>query len=145
MKTPIALWILAIFLIVPIGSFAQQGKTTAPAGSGQAMEPSQGADNPKMMERRQEMKAEHEKMMKEMDARLDAKVAAMDAAKGEKRIDAMEDVINEMIAQRKEMREHMMKMKEQWNHHMKKRKTGGGECRTDRLAGVSSLFKNLAT
>ena len=33
----------------------------------------------------EKMKAKHEKIMKEMDARLDAKVAAMDAAKGEKK------------------------------------------------------------
>lgn len=38
-----------------------------------------------MMVHHEKMKAKHEKIMKEMDARLDAKVAAMDAAKGEKK------------------------------------------------------------
>ena len=48
--------------------------------------------------------------MKEMDARLDAKVAAMDAAKGDQKVEAMAAVIKEMVSQRKEMQEHMMKM-----------------------------------
>jgi uncharacterized coiled-coil DUF342 family protein len=66
-------------------------------------------------------------MMKEMDTRLDAKVAAMDAAKGEKKVDAMAAVIKEMVSQRKEMRDHMMKMREQMGEHGKERKGGGGE------------------
>jgi hypothetical protein len=128
MKTAVTFLIAAAFLMMPWGVFAQQGKTTVPASPGQAAEqPAQGTANPKMMEQHEQMKAEHDKMMKEMNARLDAKVAAMDAAKGEKKIDAMGAVIKEMVSQRKEMQEHMMKMREQMGQHWKERKGGSGE------------------
>ncbi len=38
------------------------------------------------------------------DARLDSLVAAMNAAKGDRKVKAMADVINELVAQRKTMR-----------------------------------------
>jgi len=41
--------------------------------------------------------------MKAKDARLDQKLAAMNAAKGRNKVDAIVAVINEMAAQRKEM------------------------------------------
>ena len=56
------------------------------------------------------MKAEHDKAMAEMkamDARLDEKVAAMNAASGDQKVAAMEAVINELVAQRREMRDKM--------------------------------------
>jgi hypothetical protein len=128
MKTIVTLSILAAFLAMPYGLFAQQEKTMAPAGSEQATEqPAQGAPHPKMMEHCGKMKAEHEKMMKEMDARLDEKIAAMDAAKGEKKIEAMGAVIKELVSQRKEMREHMKKMRETWAAEHKKANKGKGE------------------
>jgi L-fucose mutarotase/ribose pyranase (RbsD/FucU family) len=58
-------------------------------------------------------------MMKEMDARLDQKVAAMEAATGEKKVDAMEAVIKEMVAQRKEMQEQMKQIREKWAEYRK--------------------------
>jgi hypothetical protein len=78
-------------------------------------------------------------MMKDMDARLDAKVAAMDAATGEKKIDAMEGVIKEMVAQRKEMREHMEKMRERFSQHMKNRK-GASSGDADRKDNMQQEF-----
>ena len=107
MKTVVMFLVSLAFLMMPCGLFAQQEKIMAPAAQEQ---PQKGAPCPMMTARHGEMKAEHEKMMKEMDARLDAKVAAMDAATGDKKVEAMTDVIKEMISQRKEMREHMMKM-----------------------------------
>ena len=44
------------------------------------------------------------------DARLDSLVAAMNAAKGDRKVKAMAEVINELVAQRKLMREHMRTM-----------------------------------
>jgi len=52
------------------------------------------------------MMAEHSEMakkMKAMDMRLDEKVAAMEKATGDKRIDLMVDVIQDLVAQRKDM------------------------------------------
>lgn len=60
-----------------------------------------------------EMMARHEKYKKEMDAldkRLNEKVEAMNAAKGDQKTAAMAEVINEMAAQRKEMREMFASM-----------------------------------
>jgi hypothetical protein len=44
------------------------------------------------------------------DARLDSLVTAMNAAKGDRKVKAMAEVINELVAQRKAMREHMRTM-----------------------------------
>ena len=41
--------------------------------------------------------------MRAMDASLDQKVAAMDAAEGKAKVDAMAAAVNEMVAQRKQM------------------------------------------
>jgi hypothetical protein len=46
--------------------------------------------------------------MKAMDARLTEKVAVMNAAAGNDKIEAMAAVVNELVAQRKTMQEHMM-------------------------------------
>lgn len=44
------------------------------------------------------------------DARLDRLVATMNAAKGDRKIKAMAEVINELVAERKMMHEHMRAM-----------------------------------
>jgi len=59
--------------------------------------------------------------MKNMDARLTEKVAAMNAAGGNEKIEAMAAVINELAAQRKTMQEHMMSRHEGMMSH------GGGK------------------
>lgn len=63
-----------------------------------------------MMEKCKEMMAKRgqmEEQMKAMDARLDEKVAAMNSAKADQRIEAMAAVITELVSQRREMREKM--------------------------------------
>jgi len=55
--------------------------------------------------------------MKAMDARLDEKVAAMNAAGADQKMEAISAVITELVTQRREMREKMGPM-----HH-------GGMCR----------------
>lgn len=80
-----------------------------------------------MMKHHENMRAERSEMMMELDARLDRKVAAMNAARGKRKIEAMAAVINEMVAQRKEMREQMMMMRsEKWMEHRKEHKGKGG-------------------
>ncbi len=43
--------------------------------------------------------------LKEMDQRLDQKTAAMNSATGDAKLTAMSDLLNEMVAQRKEMQQ----------------------------------------
>jgi hypothetical protein len=50
------------------------------------------------------------KMMEASEARLDQLVQTMNGATGQKKVDAMAAVINELIAQRKKMRGHMRQM-----------------------------------
>ena len=74
-----------------------------------------------MMEECKAMMAKHESMKAEMvslDAKLESLLAAMNAAKGNKKVDATAAVINEMAAQRKAMRDHMMAMGPQMMQHM---------------------------
>jgi hypothetical protein len=53
-----------------------------------------------------------------MDARLDDLVKRMNAATGSKKPDAVAAVINELVAQRKQMREQMMAMRPEMVKHM---------------------------
>jgi len=75
----------------------------------------------KMMEECKAMMARHQGMQAEMasmDARLDSLLAAMNAAKGNRKVDATAAVINELATQRKPMRGHMMAMGPQMMPHM---------------------------
>lgn len=98
---------LAVVLFV-VGAAAQEsgGKPATRAG---------------MNERCRQMMSMHDSMMAEMkamDASLDQKIAAMNAAKGEARVNAMAAVITEMAAQRKQQRETMSGMRDQMMTHM---------------------------
>ncbi len=123
-------------LIMPCGLFAQQeqGKTPAPAaqvGTKVERAPAHSMAGGQMKE--------HDEMMsrmKEMDARLDAKVAAMDAAKGDPKVEAMAAVIKEMVSQRKEMQEHMMKMHDMKNGHMMEHMKPGMEGEAGKKKGM---------
>ena len=117
MKTLPFVLMLAV-LIMPCSLFAQQEQDKTPAPAAQAGTKVESAPAHPMSG--DHMK-EHDEMMsrmKEMDARLDAKVAAMDAAKGDQKVEAMAAVIKEMVSQRKEMQEHMMKTHEMGKGHM---------------------------
>jgi hypothetical protein len=54
------------------------------------------------------------KMMDSSEARLDQLVRAMNQATGPRRVQAMAEVINELVAQRKMMRAHMRGMMDRW-------------------------------
>ncbi len=56
--------------------------------------------------------AEQMRMMDSLNARLDTLVSRMSRATGNKKVTAMADVINELVAQRKAMQEHMRRMME---------------------------------
>ena len=51
-------------------------------------------------------------MMDSLNARLDTLVSRMNGATGNRKVTAMADVINELVAQRKAMHEHMRQMME---------------------------------
>jgi hypothetical protein len=135
MKAMLFVLMLAV-LIMPCGLFAQQeqGKTPAPAaqaGTKVDSVPAHPMSGGQMKE--------HEEMMsrmKEMDTRLDAKVAAMDAAKGDQKVEAMAAVIKEMVSQRKEMQEHMMNMHEMKKGHMMEHMKPGMEGEAGKKKGM---------
>jgi hypothetical protein len=56
--------------------------------------------------------AEQRRMMDSLNARLDTLVTWMNRATGNRKVTAMADVINELVAQRKAMQEHMRQMME---------------------------------
>ncbi len=69
----------------------------------------------------QAMMADQEKMMTEMkeaDQRLDDLVSKMNAASGTEKADATAAVVNEMVTQRRTMRDGMMKMQHGMMAHM---------------------------
>lgn len=119
--------ILAV-MIMPCGLFAQQETPQAPApAAGTKMQSGQGH---KMSGDHMKKHDEMMSRMKEMNAGLDEKMAAMDAAKGDQKVEAMAAVIKELVAQRKSMQEHMMKM-----HGAKMGKGGGMNCCMEGKAG----------
>jgi hypothetical protein len=93
--------------VTATGVHAQQGqpKTGNQPGSGQS-----GMMSGNMGDRCKQMMTMHNQTMADMkalDASLDEKVAAMNTAKGNAKVDAMAAVINEMASQRKQMMAHM--------------------------------------
>lgn len=68
-------------------------------------------------------KSMHERMMADMkaaDARLAGLVDAMNTAKGDAKVDAIAQVVNELVRQHKAMHEHMATMQTMGSGMMKK-------------------------
>jgi hypothetical protein len=108
----------AVALVVGIGTmsaFAQQAATPpAQSGTMQGKMASKGDQSAKM-------KAMHAKMMADMkanSAKMDLKVAAMNAADNPGKSDAIIAVINEMVFQQKQMMANMDTMCKQMMEHM---------------------------
>ena len=100
------------------GALAQQsqakpGRQTDSGHSGM-MTANMGDQCKQMMTMHNQMMAD----MKAMDAGLDQKVAAMNAAKGNVKVDAMAAVINEMATHRKQMMAKASNMRDQMMAHM---------------------------
>lgn len=78
------------------------------AASAEQHEGGMSGHHPMMMD-----DAGRQEMMQKMQARqakLDELVAAMEAAEGTARVDAIADVVKELVAQRRAMNEHMQQM-----------------------------------
>ena len=74
------------------------------------------------------MMADQEKMMTEMkaaDQRLDDLVSKMNAASGTEKVDATAAVVNEIVTQRRTMRDGMMKMQQGMMAHMSEHMQAG--------------------
>jgi hypothetical protein len=86
--------------------------------------PAAGMEKPGMMDGKkmdESMMAHHKEMMarmEAMDTRLDELVKKMNAATGSRKADAVAAVVNELVVQRKQMREHMMAMQPEMMKHM---------------------------
>lgn len=93
------------------------------AGSALAQQPASPAAPAQKMDMKmcQEMSARHQKTMdemKQMDARLQEQVKAMQAASGDAKVDAMARVVSTLAEQRMEMRQRAMSMDRERMGHM---------------------------
>jgi hypothetical protein len=108
-----------LFLLVTlVGAATLCAQQPAPP-SAQKMEESEkhgmmGKMDESMMAHHKEMMAK----MEAMDARLDELVRKMNAANGSRKVDAVAAAVNEIVAQGKQMREHMMAMHPEMMKHM---------------------------
>jgi hypothetical protein len=116
----------AVMLSAMPGLAGQMPQASPQAGAAKA-EPHAGmaAD---MAAKCQAMMADQEKMMAEMkaaDQRLDDLVAKMNAASGVDKAEATAAVVNEMVTQRRTMRDGMMKMQHGMMAHMMEHRQAG--------------------
>ena len=124
--------LLLVSVVALVGAGLLWAQTPPPSGTapmpGMAMEGhTSGKGGPKMedckamMAKRQAMREQ----MDALDAKLGALVATMDAATGSARIDAMAAVLDELVAQRKAMREATESMQPMMMDHMMKHMQAG--------------------
>ena len=109
----------AVAMSAGSGAAGQMAQGTGQAATAKARpQAGMGAD---MNARCQAMMADHETMMAELQAgadRLDALVSKMNAAPGTEKSAATAAVVNEMVAQRRTLRDGMMKMEHGQMGHM---------------------------
>ena len=111
----ITFWILGAVLVMGLAASAQ---TQQPQHEHQQTPATPSAD---MSAKCKATMAEHEKMTTEMqaaDQRLDDLVASMNASSGQAKVDATAAALTEMVAQRKMMRDRMMRMHKGMMGHM---------------------------
>jgi hypothetical protein len=117
MKVGRTIPVLLVSFVGAMTLWAQE--PTPPAAQKMEMPGKQAMMDEKMTE--ESMMAHHKEMMSKMeamDARLDELVKKMNAATGSKKPDAVAAVINELVAQRKRMREQMIAMQPEMMRHM---------------------------
>lgn len=115
MARQITRWFLGSVIVLALGAGVG---TQAPADHKHQMPGKPSAD---MSASCKAMMADHEKMaadVKAADERLDGLVARMTAASGQAKADATAAVVTEMVAQRKTIRDGMMKMHAGMMSHM---------------------------
>jgi polyhydroxyalkanoate synthesis regulator phasin len=115
-------FLVAATLLASPALFAQQPAPTNPPMQmppGHTMQmPMQGQSDPMPPMDCQAMMDKMHASSKAMDERLATVVDAMNKAKGSAKVDRMAAVINEMVAQRKQMRDDMEAMMPQMMNHM---------------------------
>lgn len=114
--------VLAITTLIGVSAFAQAHQM--PKQTDKPMEMHAAGpmmDCEAMMKKQGEMQAKN----KEMDARLDQLVAAMNQADGQVKIDRTAAVVNELVAQRSQMRDRMAGMMPMMMQHMGRHMQGG--------------------
>ncbi|HZL44472.1 MAG TPA: hypothetical protein VFD66_14475 [Verrucomicrobiae bacterium] len=80
-----------------------------------------------MMQQRRDMMEHHEQMMvrwKSMQSELDQKIAKMNQATGQDKVDAMADVINTLVAQRNEIANHLIGARKHMMDRMQDQRDG---------------------
>ena len=127
MKNTLLAFMLSAALGTAIVAQNQQDQPAATPGAGKSMSSAMQPDCKNMMAKRDQMMAD----MKAMDASLDRKVAAMNSATGTAKVDAMASVINEMVAQRKQMQQKRMTMQQQMMQHMASHMMAGKQSMTN--------------
>jgi hypothetical protein len=130
--------------VTATGVHAQQGqpKTGNQPGSGQS-----GMMSGNMGDRCKQMMTMHNQTMADMkalDASLDEKVAAMNTAKGNAKVDAMAAVINEMASQRKQMMAKMSSMRDQMMAHMGEHMPQSGSTAMRQSMAQCPMMKGMA-
>ena len=100
--------VLVSVLTVPSLSLGDAG-LAAQAPAPQAAQPAAQSGMGDMMKMHEKMMAE----MKAADARLDVLVKTMNAAAGDAKTNAIAAVVNELVAQHKQMHAHMSEMHQQ--------------------------------
>ena len=123
------------------GALAQQSQPKAgkpPAKSGM-MSGNMGDQCKQMMAMHTQMMAD----MKAMDSSLDQKVAAMNAAKGNAKVDAMAAVINEMATQRTQMMSKMSGMQDQMMAHMGEHMAQSGSAAMKQSMAQCPMMKGM--
>lgn len=121
----------AVLLLVPSTGIGQQAPPAAapPHQHGQ-MQPAAKGQAGQMTMSCQQMMQGHQKMMeqmKAMDGRLDTLVQQMNSASGQAKVDATAAVVNELVSQRKTMREGMEGMQGRMMQHMAEHMQAGGK------------------
>jgi len=107
-----------LFLGLMIAAGATSAQMTAPPAHQPMPQQSQTMDCEAMMQQMHAGTAE-------MDQRLKTLVEAMNAARGSAKVDRMAAVINELVAQRTQMRERMMTMMPMMMQHMSQHMQSG--------------------
>jgi hypothetical protein len=119
MKVGKTIPVLVVSFVGAVTLWAQQPTPAPPAAQKMEMPGKPAMTDGKMSE--ESMMAHHKEMMAKMeaaDARLDELVKTMNAATGSKKTNAVAAVINELVAQRKQMRDQMMAMQPEMMKHM---------------------------
>lgn len=106
-----------LFLVVMIAAGTTSAQMTAPPAHQPPM-PQQNMDCQAMMQQMHAGTAE-------MDQRLKTLVEAMNGARGSAKVDRMAAVVNELVAQRTQMRERMMTMMPMMMQHMSQHMQSG--------------------